>query len=98
MHALPALCASPATLVSCSVDALGRVDHDDADVRTLDREQRTHDRELLDLLVHLALFADAGGVDEGKLAVRVVYVSVYAVARRAGNVRDDDALLAQHAG
>ena len=78
-------------------DALCRVDHDDADVRTLDREQRTHDRELLDLLVHLALFADAGGVDEGKLAVRVVYVSVYAVARRAGNVRDDDALLAQHA-
>ena len=77
-------------------DALGRVDHDDADVRTLDREQRAHDRELLDFLVHLALLADAGGVDKGELAARIVHVGVYAVARRAGNVRNDNTLLAQH--
>ena len=78
-------------------NALGRVDHDDADVRALDRQQRTHDREFLDLLVHLALLADAGGVDEGELAVRIVHIGVNAVARRTGDVGDDNALLTQHA-
>ena len=66
--------------------ALGRVDHDDAHIRALDRKQRTHDRVFLDLFVYLALFADARGIDKGEFSVRIIQIGVHAVARRACDV------------
>ena len=69
MHALPALCASPATLVSCSVTpsvASIMMTHTSAR-STASSERITENFSIFSST--LALFADAGGVDEGELAV-----------------------------
>ena len=76
-------------------DAVARVDHDQAHIRALDGELCTHDGELLDAVVHAGLAADAGGIDKDILAVFVLKAAVDAVARRTGDVADDDALFAE---
>lgn len=79
-------------------NTFGRVNHDNAYIGALYRQQRTHNREFLDLLVHLALLTDTGGVDERKLAVRVVHIGINTVAGRTGDVGDNNTLLTEHAG
>ena len=78
-------------------NAFGRINHDNAHISALYRQQRTHDREFLDFLVHLALLTDTGGVDERKLTVGVVHIGVYAVAGRTGDIGNDNTFLAEHA-
>ena len=76
-------------------DAVARVDHDQAHIRALDGELCAHDGEFLDAVVHAGLAPDTGGVDKDILAVFVFKAAVDAVARRAGDVADDDALFAE---
>ena len=76
-------------------DAVARVDHDQAHIRALDGELCAHDGEFLDAVVHAGLAADAGGVDKDVFAVFILKAGVDAVARRTGDVADDDALFAE---
>ena len=75
-------------------DAVARVDHDQAHIRALDGELGAHDGEFLNAVVHARLAPDAGGIDKDIFAVFVLKAGVDAVARRAGDVADDDALFA----
>ena len=75
--------------------ALGSVDHNDAHIGTLDRHERAHDREFLDLLLDLGLTADTCGINKGKLTVLVVQLSVYAVSGGTGDIGYNDALLTE---
>ena len=76
-------------------DAVARVDHDQAHIRALDGELGAHDGEFLNAVVHARLAPDAGGIDKDIFAVFVLKAGVDAVARRAGDVADDDALFAE---
>ena len=78
-------------------DVLRGVHHQDHDVGALDRLQRLHHGELLDGLEHLALAADARGVDERVGLALPARLDLDRVARGAGLVEGDHALLAQHA-
>ena len=71
------------------------VDHEHDDVRVGDGLQRLHDRKLLNRLEDPALFAQARRVDERVGPAVVVEVDVDRIARGAGHVIGDDALLAQ---
>ena len=78
-------------------DAVGRVAHDERDVGPLGRALRAQRRVVLDRVAHLALAPHAGGVDERHPAVAHDERHVDRVARRAGHVGDDHAVLAQEA-
>jgi len=75
--------------------ALARVYHDYAHIRTLDCHLCAHNGEFLDPLVYPALAANAGSVDKNIFSVLIIYLRVHRIARRAGNVADYDALLAE---
>ena len=77
--------------------ALGRVDHDEADVRAVDGHGRAQHAVFFDALLDPGLFAHTGGVDEDIFAGLVFKVGVDGVARRARDVGDDDALLPENA-
>ena len=66
---------------SCSVMSSSRIDHQHHHVGALDRLQRLHHRELLHRLEHLALAADAGGVDE-RVVARLPSSSSTSIASR----------------
>ena len=66
-------------------------------VRTLDSGDGTHIGVFFDDIVHLALPAHTGGVDEAVLAGFVFKVGVDGVTGGAGHIGDDDALLTQNA-
>ena len=76
-------------------DAVARIDHDQAHIRALDGELCAHDGEFLNAVVHAGLAPDAGGIDKDILAVFILKAGVHAVARRTGDVADDDALFAE---
>ena len=71
------------------------VEDDDGDVGALDGALGAHDAVVLDRAVDAAGAADAGGVDQRHLLAVVLEGRVDGVARRAGDVADDDALLAE---
>ena len=78
-------------------EAAGGVDHDDADIGAIDGHVGAQHAVALDGLLHLALAADAGGIDKDKFAVLVFHHRVGRVAGGAGDVRDDDRLPARNA-
>jgi hypothetical protein len=73
------------------------IDHEDHDVRALDRLQRLHHRKLLHRLEHLAALAYSRGVDERVALPVPVELDLDRVARGARLVEGDDALLADEA-
>ena len=93
--ARPASRMKPARCASCSVMPCCGVEQQHDDVGVLDRLQRLDHRELLDGLEHLAAAAHAGGVDQRVTAPVALEVEVDRVARRAGLVERDHALLAE---
>ena len=76
-------------------DALLGVDEDEAHVRPLDGHLGPEHAVALDGLVHLGLFAHAGGVDEDVLPGLVLEIAVDGVPGGAGHVADDGPLLSQ---
>ena len=76
-------------------DALGGIDQDEAHIAALDGHGGPKDGVLLDVLLHLGLAADAGGVDEHEPALVVFKIGVDSVPGGAGHVGDDDPLLPQ---
>ena len=74
--------------------AFGRVDEEQRGIGAVDRLQRAHEAVVLGRLVDAALAAQAGGVDEAQRAVVGLDDGVDRVARRAGHVVHDRALLA----
>ena len=77
-------------------NAVARIYHDDAHVRSLYRHLRAHDRELLYPLLHLGLSSDSGGVDEHIAANLVFKHGVHRVARRARHVADNEPLFTEN--
>ena len=78
-------------------DALVRVHHDDADVRLFDRRKRADNAVAFHIIVDLAAFSHSGGVDNNIFLPVLGKFGVDRVSRRAGNVADNDPLLAQNA-
>ena len=76
-------------------EALARVDEHERDVGALGGRERAQLRVVLDPLALLALAAEPGGVDEHEGAVAALEHGVDRVARRAGHLGDDHALLAE---
>ena len=76
-------------------DAFGGVDQDQAHVAALNGQGGPENGILLDVLLHLGLAADAGGVNEDEPALIVFKVGVDGVSGGAGHVGDDDPLLPQ---
>ena len=72
------------------------VDEDKAHVGPLHGHFRPQVAVVLDGVLHLALAAQAGGVDKGEGAVLVLDGGVHRVPGGAGNVRDDAAVLPCH--
>jgi hypothetical protein len=77
------------------VQPLGGIDHQDAEVRALDRATRAKPRVELDPFVDLRLAAQPGRIDEYQLAPMVLQVGVDRVARGAGVLGDHEPLLTQ---
>ena len=78
-------------------DALVRVADDEHDVGALDRALRAQRRVVLDGVGDLGLAAQAGGVDDHELAPVDLQRKIDRVARGAGDLGDDHALVAQQA-
>ena len=76
-----------------ALDAARRVDHEDADVAGLNGADGTDHAVILDILVDLLLLADTRGVDEIEIEAELVVAVIYGVARSAGDIGDDVALL-----
>ena len=93
--ARPASRMWPARCASCSVIACSASSSSTTTLRVLDRLQRLDDRELLDRFEHLAAPSDSRGVDQRVALAAALEVDVDRVARRAGLVERDDALLAE---
>jgi len=72
------------------------VDAHGADVRARERALGEDDRDALDRRVDLLPSADAGGVDQHERLAVELEGGVDGVARRAGLIVDEDALLAEH--
>ena len=71
------------------------VEHQDADIGVLDGTYRTHYRVELEILHFATLLAHAGRVDQIEVHAVLVVSRVDRIARGAGYVGDDVALLAQ---
>ena len=76
------------------LDASSSVEHEDADIRVLDSADAAHDTVKLKVLADLRLAADTRGVDEQEVEAELLVVRIDAVARSAGDIGDDVALLA----
>ena len=74
-----------------------RVDQDHADVGAVDRHLGAQIAVVLDGVLHLALAAQAGRIDERERAEPVLDRRIHGVARRARDVGDDAAVLAGNA-
>ena len=74
-------------------DAPRGVEHEQTNVRVFYRADRTDDGVILEVLVHLALFADARRVDEVKVEAELVVPCVDGVAGGARDVGHDVAFL-----
>ena len=85
--------ATSATCRSCSVMPSVGVDQDECDVGAACGLERAHLAPELDLLALRAMAAQAGGVDQAVDAVAALQADVDRVARRAGDLADDRALL-----
>ena len=71
------------------------VEQNQAHVRALDGGNGAHIAVLFHRVVYLGFAAHSGGVDEQVLAGFVFKIAVDGVARRAGNIGDDHAFLAE---
>ncbi len=78
-------------------DALGGVDHEQAHVGLVDGAQPAHEAVVLDVLVDEVALAHAGRVDEAVALALALDHDVERVARCAGDVGDDRAVLARKA-
>ena len=76
------------------LDASGGVDHQDADIRSLDGADRTDHRIILDILIDLLLLADAGGVDQIEVETELIILMIDRIAGGAGDIGDDVTFLA----
>ncbi len=74
------------------------VDHQDRHLGALDLALGQHHRQLLRRARGLAAPPDAGGVDEQIVLPFALDQGVDRVARRAGNGRDEDPLVARRPG
>ena len=77
------------------MQSLRRVDHQQADVGTVDRPARAQRRVELDPVVDLRLPPEAGRVHEDEGTTVEVVRRVDRVARRTGGIRDDQPFLAE---
>ena len=76
---------------------LGGVDQDQTDVGAVNGVDGAQVGKLLDGIVDLGLAAHTGRVDEAVFSEFIFKIAVDGVARRACDVRDDHALLAEDA-
>ena len=74
-------------------DALHAVDHQHGDIGAIDGAMRAQDAVLLDARPDAPTAANARGVDQDERLALVVDDRINGVARGAGDVADDDALL-----
>ena len=72
------------------------INHNHADICTLYRHQRTHDRKLLDFLLYLGFAPNPRRINESELPILVIELCIDAVARCARNIGYDYALLSQN--
>ena len=76
--------------------ALCSVDHDDADVASLDGRDCAYNAETLDILRHLFSASDARGIDQCIFLTFMLERRIDSVARRSRDIADDDALFSDH--
>ena len=95
--AVPAASTRSASRWSWWRHAFVGVDHEQRGVGAVDRLERAHEAEVLGRLVDLAAPAHAGGVDEAQRPVVGLDDGVDRVARGAGHVVHDRALVAHEA-
>ena len=75
------------------LDAALCVDKEDADIAVFNSADRTHDGVKLEVFTYLVLAANASCVNEVEVEAELVITRINGVARGAGDVGDDVALL-----
>ena len=93
----PRSSACPSTLRVLLADVVVRVEHQDHDMRLGDRLQRLGDAGALDRVIDPGAAPHAGGIDEQEIAPVALKRHQDAVARGAGLIAGDHALLADQA-
>ncbi len=74
------------------LDAACGVDHQYADIRSLDGADRTDNRIIFDIFCNLGLFTDTGCVDEVEIEAEFIVARIDRVACGAGDVGHDVAV------
>ena len=77
-----------------ALDASGGVDHQDADVGSLDGSDRADHRVVFDVFVDLLLLADTGCVDQIEVEAEFVVARIDGVACGTGHIGNDVAVFA----
>ena len=77
-------------------DTLGGINHNEADIAALDGHGGTENTVLLNVLIHLGLFAHAGGINKNILTVLVFNKRIRCISRCARNVGNNHSVFAEN--